>query len=73
MARTIDGMSQRLGVLQFRLKLGKSTGSEDACRETVLTGLKDFKLVGEAPAWKRQLTRQVMVETNVEEMGRMQG
>jgi hypothetical protein len=39
----------------------------------VLTKLKDFKLVGEAPAWKRQLTRQVMVETNVEEMGRMQG
>jgi hypothetical protein len=72
MARALDGMSQPLGVLQYRLKLGKAAGTEDAGRKPVLTGLKDFERVGEAPAWMGQLTRQVMVETNVEEMGRMQ-
>ncbi|HEX3571271.1 MAG TPA: hypothetical protein VHU44_10655 [Acidobacteriaceae bacterium] len=71
MARTLDGMSEPLGVLQYRLKLGKAAGTEDACREAVLTGLKDSDVVGEAPAWMRQLARQVMVQTNVEEMGRM--
>lgn len=72
MARTLDEMSRPLEVLQYRLELGRAAGTEDACREAVLTGLNDFERVGEALAWMRQLVRQVMVEINAEELGRMQ-